>query len=163
MTDTGTPRSATVSAIEPDSRPDERSLRLITILLAFACGASVANLYYAQPLLNLISHSFGVGRGTATIVVTATQLGYALGLALLLPLGDLLENRRLASRTAGRKLGLGQALEVRLEGTFGTLVMAPGEMGAGAVWMEGTQLSRKLEQGLQDLASLTAVSREAQP
>jgi len=68
-----------------------------------------------------------------------------------------------ASRTAGRKLGLGQALEVRLEGTFGTLVMAPGEMGAGAVWMEGTQLSRKLEQGLQDLASLTAVNREAQP
>jgi predicted MFS family arabinose efflux permease len=98
MTDTGTPRSATVSAIEPDSRPDERSLRLITILLAFACGASVANLYYAQPLLNLIGHSFGVGRGTATIVVTATQIGYALGLALLLPLGDLLENRRLASR-----------------------------------------------------------------
>jgi predicted MFS family arabinose efflux permease len=99
MTDTGTPRSATVSAIEPDSRPDERSLRLITILLAFACGATVANLYYAQPLLNLISNSFGVGRGTATIVVTATQIGYALGLALLLPLGDLLENRRLATRT----------------------------------------------------------------
>lgn len=67
-----------------------------------------------------------------------------------------------ASRTAGRKLGLGQALEVRLEGSFGTLVMAPGEMGAGAVWMEGTQLSRKLEQGLQDLSSLTAVGREAQ-
>jgi len=67
-----------------------------------------------------------------------------------------------ASRTAGRKLGLGQALEVRLEGSFGTLVMAPGEMGAGAVWMDGTQLSRKLEQGLQDLSSLTSASREAQ-
>jgi predicted MFS family arabinose efflux permease len=99
MTDTGTPRTATVAAPEPDTRPDERSLRLITILLAFACGASVANLYYAQPLLNLIGHSFGVGQGTATIVVTATQIGYALGLALLLPLGDLLENRRLTSRT----------------------------------------------------------------
>src|SRR5882757_3046129 len=99
MTDTGTPRTATVPATEPDTRPDERSLRVITILLAFACGASVANLYYAQPLLSLIGHSFGVGRGTATIVVTATQIGYALGLALLLPLGDLLENRRLASRT----------------------------------------------------------------
>jgi len=67
-----------------------------------------------------------------------------------------------ASRQAGRKLGLGQALEVRLEGTFGTLVMAPGEMGAGAVWMDGTQLSRKLEQGLRDLSSMTGVSREPQ-
>jgi predicted MFS family arabinose efflux permease len=99
MTDTGAPRTAGVPTIEPDTRPDKRSLRLITILLAFACGASVANLYYAQPLLSLIGHSFGVDQGTATIVVTATQIGYALGLALLLPLGDLLENRRLASRT----------------------------------------------------------------
>ncbi|BBA98031.1 putative transporter [Actinacidiphila reveromycinica] len=81
--------------------PDEpaRALRWVIITLAFACGASVANLYYAQPLLGLLSHSFGVSKGTATIVVTATQIGYALGLALLIPLGDLLENRRLASRT----------------------------------------------------------------
>jgi predicted MFS family arabinose efflux permease len=99
MTETSTTRIATLPATEPDTRPDERSLRVLTILLAVACGASVANLYYAQPLLSLIGHSFGVGRGTATIVVTATQIGYALGLALLLPLGDLLENRRLASRT----------------------------------------------------------------
>src|SRR5882724_3389470 len=76
-----------------------RGLRWITVTLAFACGASVANLYYAQPLLSLISHSFHVGQGVAATVVTATQVGYALGLALLLPLGDLWENRRLASRT----------------------------------------------------------------
>jgi len=76
-----------------------RSLRLVILLLAFACGASVANLYYAQPLLELIRHSFGVSSGTASLVVTVTQVGYAAGLALLLPLGDLLENRKLASRT----------------------------------------------------------------
>ena len=69
------------------------------LVLAFACGASVANLYYAQPLLGLIRHSFGISSGTAALVVTLTQVGYALGLALLLPLGDLLENRKLASRT----------------------------------------------------------------
>lgn len=63
------------------------------------------------------------------------------------------------SRTAGRKLGLGQALEVRLEGSFGSLVLSPGEMGAGAVWIEGTQLTRRMEQGLQDLASLTSAQR----
>jgi predicted MFS family arabinose efflux permease len=76
-----------------------RSLRLVILVLAIACGASVANLYYAQPLLGLIRHSFGVSSGTAALVVTVTQVGYAAGLALLLPLGDLLENRKLASRT----------------------------------------------------------------
>jgi predicted MFS family arabinose efflux permease len=69
------------------------------LVLAFACGASVANLYYAQPLLGLIRQTFGVSAGTSALVVTLTQVGYAVGLALLLPLGDLLENRRLSSRT----------------------------------------------------------------
>jgi predicted MFS family arabinose efflux permease len=76
-----------------------RGLRLVMLVLAFACGASVANLYYAQPLLGLIRQTFGVAPGTAALVVTVTQVGYAVGLALLLPLGDLLENRRLSSRT----------------------------------------------------------------
>jgi predicted MFS family arabinose efflux permease len=76
-----------------------RALRLVMLVLAFACGASVANLYYAQPLLGLIRQTFGVAPGTAALVVTVTQVGYAVGLALLLPLGDLLENRKLSSRT----------------------------------------------------------------
>src|ERR1051326_8097445 len=76
-----------------------RALRLVMLVLAFACGASVANLYYAQPLLGLIRQTFGVSAGTSALVVTLTQIGYAVGLALLLPLGDLLENRRLSSRT----------------------------------------------------------------
>jgi predicted MFS family arabinose efflux permease len=77
---------------------DARRLRIITIILAVACGLTVANLYYAQPLLGPIADTFGVSEGTSALVVTVTQLGYALGLALLLPLGDLLENRKLASR-----------------------------------------------------------------
>lgn len=91
--------SSTTMAASGAPVEHRRSMRLITLVLAFACGASVANLYYAQPLLDLISRSFSVGQGVATIVVTATQVGYALGLAFLLPLGDLVENRRLASRT----------------------------------------------------------------
>jgi predicted MFS family arabinose efflux permease len=75
------------------------SLRLITVMLAFGCGATVANLYYAQPLLALIARSFSISQGTAAIVDTATQVGYALGLAFVLPTGDLVENRTLASRT----------------------------------------------------------------
>jgi predicted MFS family arabinose efflux permease len=77
----------------------QRSLRLITVVLAFACGATVANLYYAQPLLNDISSTFRVSQGNAALVVTLTQFGYALGIVALMPLGDLLENRALASRT----------------------------------------------------------------
>jgi predicted MFS family arabinose efflux permease len=99
MTQThASPREADVSG-GADQRLGGRSLRLVMLVLAFACGASVANLYYAQPLLGLIQRSFGLSPGTAALAVTLTQVGYAAGLALLLPLGDLLENRKLASRT----------------------------------------------------------------
>ncbi|WP_224274628.1 MFS transporter [Streptomyces sp. LS1784] len=77
----------------------ERMNPVITTVLAVACGLTVANLYYAQPLLELVARSFGVSQGTATTVVTLTQVGYALGLLFVLPLGDLVENRRLATRT----------------------------------------------------------------
>jgi predicted MFS family arabinose efflux permease len=76
-----------------------RSLRLVTTTMAVACGLAAANLYYAQPLLALIAASFRVSQGTATVVVTVTQLGYAIGLVVLLPLGDLFNNRKLTSRT----------------------------------------------------------------
>lgn len=94
-------RAGTLPAAGPARRApgESRSLRLVMLVLAFACGASVANLYYAQPLLNPIGQSFGVSTGTAALIVTLTQVGYAIGLALLLPLGDLRENRALASRT----------------------------------------------------------------
>ncbi len=75
-----------------------KSLRVITILLAVATGLTVANLYYAQPLLDLIAHSLHVGQGAAAVVVTMTQAGYAIGLLFVLPIGDLLENRVLVVR-----------------------------------------------------------------
>src|SRR4051812_43644601 len=77
----------------------QRSNRALTLVLAVACGLTVANLYYSQPLLDLIAGSFGVSQGTATVVVTLTQAGYAIGLLFLLPLGDLVESRTLATRT----------------------------------------------------------------
>ncbi len=67
----------------------------LVLLMAVTCGAAVANLYYAQPLLNTIAHDFSVSDGTAGLLVTASQVGYAAGLVLLVPLGDLLERRRL--------------------------------------------------------------------
>jgi predicted MFS family arabinose efflux permease len=83
----------------PDGGRRQAGLNLVIATMAVACGLTVANLYYAQPLLALIAATFGVGHGAAAIVVTATQLGYAVGLAFLVPLGDVLQTRRLACRT----------------------------------------------------------------
>ena len=63
--------------------------------MAVACGLAAATIYVAQPLLDLLASDFHVSRGTATLLITASQLGYAVGILLVVPLGDLLENRRL--------------------------------------------------------------------
>jgi predicted MFS family arabinose efflux permease len=83
----------------PPGARRQAGLNVVILTMAVACGLTVANLYYAQPLLVLIARTFGVSQGTAAIVVTATQLGYAAGLAFLVPLGDVLENRKLTCRT----------------------------------------------------------------
>ena len=67
--------------------------------MAIACGAAVANIYYAQPLLSTIARELSVSDGTAGLLVTASQVGYAAGLVLLVPVGDLVERRRLITRT----------------------------------------------------------------
>jgi predicted MFS family arabinose efflux permease len=72
------------------------TLRL-TLVLAAACGLIVANLYYAQPLIALIAHDLAMPEAAASLIVTLSQLGYVLGLVLLVPLGDLIENRRLVT------------------------------------------------------------------
>ncbi|MEE1922473.1 MFS transporter [Pseudomonas sp. 148P] len=67
----------------------------LVIFLAICCGAVVANLYYAQPIVELIAPSIGLSSHSASLIVSLTQFGYALGLLFLVPLADLLENRRL--------------------------------------------------------------------
>ncbi|WP_374421400.1 MFS transporter [Chromobacterium sp.] len=66
-------------------------------LFAVASGLSVANVYYAQPLLDALARDFAISQAAIGGVVTATQIGCALALLLLVPLGDLLERRRLMS------------------------------------------------------------------
>lgn len=67
----------------------------LLLFLAAACGIIVANLYYAQPLVEPIRQAIGLSAGSAGLIVTLTQIGYAAGLLLLVPLGDILENRKL--------------------------------------------------------------------
>ena len=69
--------------------------RSAVLLFACASGMSVANVYYAQPLLDALAAEFAISHARIGGVVTATQLGCALALVLLVPLGDLLERRRL--------------------------------------------------------------------
>jgi len=64
-------------------------------LLALAAGLIVANLYYSQTLVGPIAASTGLSQDAAGLIVTLTQIGYALGLFFIVPLGDLLENRQL--------------------------------------------------------------------
>ncbi|MGW5449345.1 MFS transporter [Streptomyces asiaticus] len=66
-------------------------------LLALACGSSVATVYFAQPLLVTLGERFALGSGLLGVIVTVTQLGYAVGLLTLVPLGDLLDRRRLVT------------------------------------------------------------------
>ncbi len=64
-------------------------------VMSVAVGLCVASNYYAQPLLDTIAADLGLSATSAALVVTVAQVGYALGLVFLLPLGDLLERRRL--------------------------------------------------------------------
>ena len=67
----------------------------VLLLMAVACGLCAGSNYVNQPLLHSIATHLGVGDGTAALTVTLAQVSYAFGLLLLVPLGDLLERRRL--------------------------------------------------------------------
>ncbi|MFC5183793.1 MFS transporter [Actinomadura harenae] len=75
--------------------PTSSSLRRLSLVMALACGVSVANVYFPQALTPLIADGFGITPGTAANVATVTQLGYAAGIFLLVPLGDRLPRRPL--------------------------------------------------------------------
>ena len=83
----------TIRPVRP--RPAELNGGLLAIL-AVATGLAVASNYYAQPLLPAMARSLHMSPDLAGLVVTAAQVGYAVGLVLVVPLGDLIDRRRLA-------------------------------------------------------------------
>jgi predicted MFS family arabinose efflux permease len=79
-----------------DNPPEERTVApRMTYLLAAACGLIAANIYYAQPLAGPISAALGLSRQATGLIVTLMQFGLGAGMLLVVPLSDLIENRRL--------------------------------------------------------------------
>jgi len=79
----------------------ERTYRRLVWTLAIASGATVANLYYNQPLLPEIARSFSASLHAVGLVPTLTQVGYGLGMLLVVPLGDARERRSLVVACIG--------------------------------------------------------------
>lgn len=81
--------------------PPQPGLRAPLSFLGLACAVGVSTMYYNQPLLLEMAHTYGVTAGRTGFVAVATQVGYAVGLLLFVPLGDVLERRSLMMRMYG--------------------------------------------------------------
>jgi predicted MFS family arabinose efflux permease len=97
----------TVLTSEIPSRPTIQPLLSegLVWLMALTCGLVVANIYYNQPLLAAIGHSFSISDSRASLLATATQVGYTLGMVLVVPLGDKLERKNLILWMLGAAAG----------------------------------------------------------
>jgi predicted MFS family arabinose efflux permease len=104
-----------------------RPRRGLLLLLSAAAGLGVANLYYAQPLAATMAASLHVSAGEIGLSLMACQLGYALGMLLLVPLGDGRERRRLMVQTTLATAV--SALLVALSSSYALLVLASAVLG----------------------------------
>lgn len=120
-------RTARNTALAPTGPPPAR----LVLLFAVACGSAVANVYFAQPLLVTLGERFSLGSGLLGTLVTVTQAGYAAGLFLLVPLGDLADRRRLITLQLG--LLAAALLAVALAPATAVLLAALAVVGALAV------------------------------
>ena len=71
--------------------------KFLAVLFAICSGLAIGNLYWAQPLLVQIMNGFGLPAANGGLLVTATQIGYAIGILLIVPLGDFVQRKRLIS------------------------------------------------------------------
>lgn len=69
--------------------------RHLLIMMSVVAGFTVANMYYNQPLLEIIRDDLGVNEAQANLITVISQIGYALGLCFIIPMGDLFSRRRL--------------------------------------------------------------------
>ncbi|QIK13922.1 MFS transporter [Leclercia sp. 29361] len=165
-------------------QPSARISPSLVWLFAIASGLSVANVYYAQPLLDALARDFGISQAAVGGVITATQLGCALALLFLVPLGDRVDRRRLmaiqmvALIVALIAVGMAQSAPVLLGGmlavgllgtamtqgliAYAASAAAPHEQGRvvgtaqGGVFI-GLLLARVFAGGISDLAGWRGV------
>ncbi|WP_343586181.1 MFS transporter [Herbaspirillum sp.] len=112
-------------ALAPKAHPQAHGLSpALILLLATGAGLSVASLYYSQPMLGVLADDIGASERAVGMVPMSTQLGYALGILLLAPLGDRYDRRRIilikaavltaALLLAGAASGIGMLLAASL-------------------------------------------------
>jgi len=167
------------------SMPDRAGMSPSLVwLFAIASGLSVANVYYAQPLLDALARDFAISQAAVGGVITATQMGCALALLFLVPLGDRVDRRRLmvmqmlALIVALAAVGMAQSAPVLLAGmlavgllgtamtqgliAYAASAAAPHEQGQvvgaaqGGVFI-GLLLARVFSGGVSDLAGWRGV------
>jgi predicted MFS family arabinose efflux permease len=119
----------------PGVQSREGISRAVESLFSVACGLAVANVYYAQPLLDTLADEFGITHAAVGLVITVTQIGYGLGLLFVVPLGDLLDRRRLI---VGQSLLSALALLVIAFAPTGAVLLAG--MGAAGLLAVVTQV-----------------------
>ncbi|QND50362.1 MFS transporter [Rhizobium lusitanum] len=105
--------------------------RALMLLFAVASGLAVANAYFAHPMLDVMADDLGLSRAHAGLIVGATQLGYGLGLILLVPIGDLIDRRRLV--IAQSLLSVAALVAIGFASSGNMLLLAMTVMGLMAV------------------------------
>ena len=81
-------------------KSENQTVKMTTFLaglFAICSGLAIGNLYWAQPLLVQITNGFGLSVASGGLLVTATQIGYAIGILFIVPLGDFVRRKRLIS------------------------------------------------------------------
>ncbi|MBY0348744.1 MAG: MFS transporter, partial [Hydrotalea flava] len=101
------------------------------VLMAICTGLIVANIYYIQPLIVLIAQSFHVPENVAGSTTYLTQAGYATGLLILVPLGDMMERRKQIIATT--VLAIVALIGVAISPNFLTLQICCFFVGAGSI------------------------------
>lgn len=124
------PTPASASHLPSEHHAAALPPRRLIMLLAAAAGFGVAPLYYCQPMLGILESDMGASASAVGMVPTLTQLGYALGILLLAPLGDRFDRRRviLAKATAL----VGALLLAALSPSIGFLLAASFAIGLSA-------------------------------
>lgn len=122
--------TAMVSRAAPDAATPVLGTATL-VLMAVACGLCAGANYFNQPLLHTIAQDLGIAESRAALTVTLAQVSYALGLLFLVPLGDLLERRRLVLGLM--VLAAGGMLVSSLSGGFAGLALGTAMAGLFSV------------------------------